>query len=71
MEGFNGTDVAEFCSKSKIYAIEHSINGVNVGDQMVIKEDIEKTLEHFYPSVQKEDLDKLEKYKKQYESIKK
>ena len=71
MEGFNGADVAGFCSMSRIHAIKRSIaNGGNANDQVVTKEDIEKTLEHFYPSVQKEDLDKLEKYKKQYESLK-
>jgi len=68
-DGFNGADVAEFCDKCKEYPIKRCIqNKGNIDGQYVTKSDIEETPKNFHSSVQKHDIQQLEKFKLQYDS---
>lgn len=59
-DGFNGSDVVEFCEKLKDYAIQRSIDsGV---ESPVLNEDIDKTASKVKSSVRIEDLQKIAKY---------
>jgi len=69
MEGFNGSDVAEFCDRSSDYVTkrcsEIEEQGGYSGNEIVTKEDIEMTFENFKGSVQSQDLTKLEKFREE------
>ncbi|MDR0918572.1 MAG: hypothetical protein LBM93_04905 [Oscillospiraceae bacterium] len=68
-DGFNGADMAEFCYRCTDNAFERSVQeNSKTGDDIVTKSDIEKTLSSFHSSVQKQDIEKLENFKSQYDS---
>ena len=68
-EGFNGADISEFCDRCVDFVVERCVkNGGNTDGQMVTKKDINETLENFGSSVQKKDIDKLEKFKEEFVS---
>ena len=67
-DGFNGSDVVEFCDRSKILAADRCIskyNG-NLAGLMVMGEDILKASSCVFSSVRRDDLEKLEDFKKKY-----
>ena len=59
-EGFNGSDVVEFCDKLKDYAIARSIELKD--ESPIIREDVQLTKERIKTSVKQEDLEKLALY---------
>lgn len=66
-EGFNGADIAEFCNRSRRFALERYIKAIENGDdpesEVVTKKDIEMTLENFVSTVDTQTLRKLENFK--------
>lgn len=58
--GFNASDVVEFCEKLKDFAIEREINENDSG--LIVNEDVEKTLEKVGSSVREEDVKKIVDY---------
>ena len=66
-EGFSGADVAEFCNRSRRFALERYIKIIESGespeDEIVTKEDIEMTLKNFSSTVDPKDLARLAKFK--------
>ncbi len=61
LEGFNGSDVAEFCERLKVNPI---LRAVKTGDenQFVTIDDVNETLNVVHSSVQKDDIKALEKF---------
>jgi SpoVK/Ycf46/Vps4 family AAA+-type ATPase len=59
-EGFNGSDVVEFCDKMKDYAIKRSIDKGYVSE--MTNDDILRTLDRVKSSVRMDDLRKMAKY---------
>lgn len=61
LEGFNGSDVTEFCERLKVNPI---LRAVKTGDenQFVTIDDVNETLNVVHSSVQKDDIKALEKF---------
>ena len=66
-DGFSGADVAEFCNRSRRFALDRYIkikkSGGNPENEIVTKEDIKMTLKNFVSTVDSKDLARLEKFK--------
>jgi len=68
MDGYNGADVVEFCDRSKDYPIKRSIlNGGYYDNEMIMLDDIKSCAASFIKSVQSQDIEALENFRKQYQ----
>ena len=66
-EGFNGSDVTNFCDRIKDYAIERSIQSGTVSE--VNNNDVTETARKVHTSVQASDLEKMVKYQNETKQV--
>lgn len=64
LEGYNGSDVVEFCERLKDFPIYRSINNEST-NEVITSQDVEDTFAVVHSSVQQKDIKDLEKFRSQ------